>query len=100
MFNQTKTQRTRVNSFVDDYLLAWVESFLIDRKAQGINNGTLSFYQTKPKLFLGYCKSLVITQINQITPTHPGAFIARIFQLFSRVFLNSSTSLRTSNLRL
>jgi integrase/recombinase XerD len=56
-------------SVVDDYLLTWMEAFLIDRKAAGVAKGTLQFYRTKLKLFSGYCEAQVVKQVSQITPT-------------------------------
>jgi len=37
----TETQGTINISVVDDYLLTWMEAFLIDRKAVGVTDGTL-----------------------------------------------------------
>ena len=39
-----------------DYLLVWIKAFLIDRKAQNMNKGTLGFYQCKLKNFADYCE--------------------------------------------
>ena len=69
MLSQTETQGTLTNSIVDDYLLTWVEAFLIDRKARGLADGTLRFYRQKLKLFSNYCDTQVLIQIRQITPT-------------------------------
>ena len=69
MFNQIETQGTLTNSLVDDYLLTWLEAFLIDRKARGLAEGTLRFYRIKFKLFTDFCETQVVTQIHQITPT-------------------------------
>jgi integrase/recombinase XerD len=54
---------------IDDYLLTWAEAFMIDRKARGLSKGTLHFYRTKLKLFLDFCETQVVNQIEQITPT-------------------------------
>lgn len=54
---------------MDDYLLTWVEAFLIDRKAQNMSKGTLEFYRRKLQYFTGYCEAQAINQISQITPT-------------------------------
>ena len=62
-------QRTLQVSTVDDYLLSWLEAFLIDRKARGVANGTLRFYRQKIKLFSDYCDALTVKQISQITPS-------------------------------
>ncbi len=40
-----------------DYIPLAVESFLIDRKAQGVSPETLSFYQKKLKYFLSFCET-------------------------------------------
>jgi site-specific recombinase XerD len=69
MLSQTETQGTITKSIVDDYLLTWVEAFMIDRKARGLADGTLRFYQQKLKLFSDYCETQVLNQIGQITPT-------------------------------
>jgi integrase/recombinase XerD len=69
MLMQNETQGTITNSHVDDYLLNWVEAFLIDRKARGLADGTLRFYRQKLKLFCDFCESKVVTEISQITPT-------------------------------
>ena len=64
MFNHAETQRTLSNTAVDDYLLTWVEAFLIDRKARGLSKGTLYFYNVKLKLFTGYCETQVCQLLN------------------------------------
>jgi len=45
VFKETEVQGIISKSLVDDYLLTWLEAFLIDRKAQGVNEGTLHFYK-------------------------------------------------------
>src|SRR5450759_3723769 len=69
MFLRPDTQRTLQVSNVDDYLLNWLEAFLIDRKAAGVAQGTLRFYRQKIKLFTDYCDALTVKQISQITPS-------------------------------
>ena len=69
MFLNDQTQRTFINSAVDDNIISWVEAFLIDRKARGCAKGTLRFYQQKLKPFIEYCDSQVITEIHQISPS-------------------------------
>ena len=63
------TQRTLQVSTVDDFLLNWLEAFLIDRKAAGVADGTLDFYRQKIKLFADYCDAFTVKQIGQITPS-------------------------------
>jgi site-specific recombinase XerD len=64
------TQRTLQVSTVYDYLLNWLEAFLIDRKAAGVADGTLvDFYHQKIKQFMDYCDALAVKQIGQINPS-------------------------------
>jgi hypothetical protein len=50
-----------------DYLPILVESFLIDRKAQGLSPDTIELYTKKLKYFLKYCERQALTQISQMT---------------------------------
>src|SRR5512147_607004 len=50
-----------------DYLPILVESFLIDRKAQGLSTDTIELYTKKLKYFLRYCERQALTLISQIT---------------------------------
>jgi hypothetical protein len=63
---------------VDDYLLTWMEAFLIDCKASGVTSGTMHFYQIKLKLFSGYCEAQTIKYVSQITPTFLRQFLLYI----------------------
>lgn len=49
-----------------DYLPLLIESFLIDRKSQGLVAGSVHFYQKKLKYFLKFCEAQAITQISQL----------------------------------
>ena len=69
MFLRTDNPRTIQLSGVDDYLLNWLEAFLIDRKASGVADGTLRFYRQKIKLFMDYCDAQAVKQIGQINPS-------------------------------
>ncbi len=51
-----------------DYLPILIESFLIDRKSQGLSPHTIALYNKKLKYFLSYCERQVLTQISQLTP--------------------------------
>lgn len=64
-----ETQGTIKISLVDDFLLTWMEAFLIDRKAAGVTDGTMHFYRTKLKLFSDYCEAQTVKRVSQITPT-------------------------------
>jgi hypothetical protein len=63
VFIQIETQGTITNSVVEDYLLTWMEAFLIDRKVRGLADGTLRFYRIKLKLFTDFCEPQVVTKI-------------------------------------
>jgi site-specific recombinase XerD len=52
----------------DTHLLTWIEAFLLDRKAQNMAKGTLQFYQKKMRLFVEFCDSQAVTQIDQLDP--------------------------------
>ena len=69
MLPKIETPRTIQVSTVDDYLLTWLEAFLIDRKAAGVATGTLRIYRQKIKLFSDYCDAQAIIQIGQINPS-------------------------------
>jgi hypothetical protein len=47
MFLKTDNPRTVYLSKVDDYLVSWLEAFLIDRKSAGLAEGSLGFYRQK-----------------------------------------------------
>ena len=70
MFNQIETQGTLTNSLIDDYLLTWIEAFLIDRKARGLADGTLRFYRIKLKLFTDFCETQVLPPLTSIQQLH------------------------------
>ena len=60
--------RTIEKVSMDEYILTWIEAFLIDRKARGCAKGTLEFYGFKLKLFTDYCETQLVKHISQITP--------------------------------
>jgi site-specific recombinase XerD len=51
-----------------DYLPIVIDSFLVDRKAQGLSGETLRFYQKKLKYFSQFCDGQAVTQVSQVTP--------------------------------
>ena len=50
-----------------DYLSIMVESFLIDRRSQGLSPNTIELYVKKLQYFLKYCERQALTQVSQIT---------------------------------
>lgn len=50
-----------------DYLPILIESFLIDRRSQGLSPGTIEFYTKKLKYFRQYCEGFALTQVSQLT---------------------------------
>jgi site-specific recombinase XerD len=75
MFLRPDTTRTIQVSAADNYLLTWLEAFLIDRKAAGVATGTLRFYCQKIKLFSDYCDAQAVKQIGQINPSFLRQFL-------------------------
>ena len=75
MFLRADTPGTLQISTVHDYLLTWLEAFLVDRKATGITTGNLRFYRQKIKLFSAYCDTQAIKGIGQITPSYLRQFL-------------------------
>jgi site-specific recombinase XerD len=75
MYLRPDTTRTIQVSAVDNYLLTWLEAFLIDRKAAGVATGTLRFYRQKIKLFSDYCDAQAVKQIGQINPSFLRQFL-------------------------
>ena len=75
----TQNHRTPNTRKVDEYLLSWVEAFLIDRKA-GVTNGTSTFYSQKLKQFTNFCEGQALINISQISPT----FIQNIYFILNK----------------
>ena len=50
-----------------DYLPLMVESFLIDRRSQGLSPDTIELYTKKLQYFLKYCERQALTQVTQLT---------------------------------
>ena len=69
MLLKTDNPRTIQVSRVDDYLVSWLEAFLIDRKSGGLAEGSLRFYRQKLKLLADFCDTQAVQMINQITPS-------------------------------
>jgi hypothetical protein len=47
MFLNAREHRTIEKVSMDEYILTWIEAFLIDRKARGCAKGTLEFHGFK-----------------------------------------------------
>jgi site-specific recombinase XerD len=64
-----KAQDQRIIKVLEEQNLSvLIESFLVDRKAQGLSRETIHFYQSKLKYFLKYCEGQEVKQVSQITP--------------------------------
>ena len=68
MNRPTNTQTIIKEYSLDTYLLTWIEAFLFDRKAQNLSKGTIDFYRNHLNLFIKFCDSQVVTQIDQLDP--------------------------------
>jgi site-specific recombinase XerD len=51
-----------------DYLPILIESFLVDRKSQGLSGETVQFYRKKLNYFAKFCEGQAVTQVGQLTP--------------------------------
>src|SRR5690606_6919043 len=51
-----------------DYLPILIESFLIDRRSQGLSPEAIDFYTKKLKYLQQYCEGFALTQVSQLTP--------------------------------
>ncbi len=74
---KTQDQGTIVLS-QQDYLPVIVDSFLIDRQAQGLASTTVIFYRKKIKYFIEYCEVQAVTQISQLTSDLIRRFILQL----------------------
>jgi site-specific recombinase XerD len=52
---------------VHDYLLTWIEGFLIDRRARGLTNNTLLYYSRKLKQFNEYAETQAVMSTSHIS---------------------------------
>jgi hypothetical protein len=67
IFFKTNNSQTVYLSKVNDYLVSWLEAFMIDRKSAGLVDGSLRFYRQKLKLLAHFCDAQAVQQISQIT---------------------------------
>ncbi len=51
-----------------DYLPILVDSFLVDRRSQGLSAETISLYRKKLAYFLRFCEVQAVSQVAQVTP--------------------------------
>ena len=68
MFKPTRTQGILSKTLVYEYLLTWLEAFILNWKAQGVSKGTLHFYEVKFKSFIRFCENEHIIYVQQISP--------------------------------
>lgn len=71
-------QRTITKFQQDTHILTWIEAFLIDRKARGLSSGTINFYNKKLNLFIDWCDTQLISDINQLTAPQLRLFIIHL----------------------
>jgi site-specific recombinase XerD len=50
-----------------DHLSILIDSFLIDRRSQGLSPETIDFYSKKLKYFLKYCEGQALTRVSQLS---------------------------------
>jgi hypothetical protein len=66
MFNLKAHDQGTIVLDQHDYLALLIESFLIDRRSQGLSPETISSYTNKLKYFLKYCEAQALAQVSQL----------------------------------
>jgi len=61
-----KIPNTEMIPEINDYLLTWIEGFIIDRKARGLTDNTLLFYTRKLRQFNEFLETQAITRLSQV----------------------------------
>jgi hypothetical protein len=61
MFPEKDTNRLTL--LQSDYLNSLAETFLLDRRTQGLSWKTIQFYRDKLKQFSAYCESQALSQV-------------------------------------
>lgn len=51
-----------------DYLVTWVDAFMMDRKVQNMAKGALHYYRFRLREFVGYYETRDVKSIAQIDP--------------------------------
>ena len=77
MKTQLSDQVTILDS-QDTHLQTWIEAFLYDRKAQGLSRNTLNYYRKNLAKFAGFCDSLLIKHITELTPHNLRQFLVQL----------------------
>jgi len=62
--------KVKLNQGTISPLLDWAEGFMLDRRARGLANGTISFYRKKLTKFVSYLTDLEIHSVDDISPNH------------------------------
>jgi len=75
-----KADVQRSTAKTDDYLLTWLEAFIVDRKARGMAKGTITFYTNKLKMFADFCEGQAVKQVTQITPAFIREYLLHLEQ--------------------
>lgn len=63
-----------------DYLPIVVDSFLIDRGAQGLSPDTISFYRKRLAYVQDYCEAQAVAQTREITPGLSRRFVLQLLK--------------------
>ena len=66
MTTENTTQRTSLKFSPEYYISIWVESFLIDRRAQNLSPGTVIFYRIKLEKFTAFCDGQGVKSLDQV----------------------------------
>jgi len=68
MLSQKTQDQGIIELLQEQYLPILIESFLIDRRSQGLAHETIRFYQKKLRYFIKFCDGQAVMQVSQLTP--------------------------------
>lgn len=64
---QVREEQGTIRFSQTDYLPILIESFLVDRQAQGLSKSTVKFYKRKLGYLLKFCEEQAVTQVAELT---------------------------------
>lgn len=76
--NPKQVQWTTTKSAGIDGFPFWLDSFLNDRKLQGVSQWTIVFYQKKLKKFDAFLSKAGLERVKDVEPNHIRAFLLEL----------------------
>ena len=75
MHRKPALEQGTISTLLSDRIDLWAESFLIDRRARGLSEGTLRFYRNKFIKILNYFDQREVSRIAHLTPSEIRQFL-------------------------